>query len=140
MLEQYLCCYINYHQNDGWNFLHYAKFAFNNSKHSAIGVFSFFANYKYHPKCDLLTPIQTQVPRAIQMVMDMHKLNLWISSNVVIPQDNYKQFVDNQCIKAPTFEEDDLVWLNSKNICIKRPSKKLNYRRLGLLQSQGKNQ
>jgi len=50
ILEQYLQVFINYQQDDWANLLPLAKFAYNNTAHSAIQVTPFFANKGIHPK------------------------------------------------------------------------------------------
>ena len=49
-LEQYLCCFINYQQDDWVDFLHLAEFACNNSIHSSTRYSPFFANTGCHPR------------------------------------------------------------------------------------------
>ena len=41
-LEQYLHCFINYKQDDWVDYMHLAKFAYNNSTHSSTGYSPFF--------------------------------------------------------------------------------------------------
>ena len=48
-LEQYLCIYCNYQQDDWSNLLPLAEFTFNNAPSATTGVSPFFANKGYHP-------------------------------------------------------------------------------------------
>ena len=53
-LEQYLCCFITYQQDDWTTILHFAKFEYNNSMHSTSKVMPFFAYSGYHPRWSFL--------------------------------------------------------------------------------------
>ena len=58
-LEQYLCVYCNYQQDNWSELLSLVKFAYNNTPSATTGVSSFFTNKGYHPnitvhpKCDI---------------------------------------------------------------------------------------
>jgi hypothetical protein len=49
VVEQYLWCITNYHQDNWSNFLAMAKFAYNNIVHSLIEQTPLFANHGLHP-------------------------------------------------------------------------------------------
>jgi hypothetical protein len=48
-LEQYLCIYCNYKQDNWSKFLPLAKFAYNNTPHTITSVLPFFATQGYNP-------------------------------------------------------------------------------------------
>ena len=50
MLEGYLHNFVNYDQNDWYQLLPLAEYAYNNSKASAHKITSFFANNGFHPQ------------------------------------------------------------------------------------------
>jgi hypothetical protein len=52
VLEQYLHCTINYHQDNWTELLPLAEFAYNNTIQGSTQYTLFFANYGYHPKFD----------------------------------------------------------------------------------------
>jgi hypothetical protein len=54
VLEQYLRCFINYHQDNWVDLLPVAEFAYNNTFQESIHQTPFFANYGYHPRFDSL--------------------------------------------------------------------------------------
>ena len=58
ILEQYLCCTINYQQDNWTDLLHLAEFAYNNTLHSSTRQTPFFSNYSHHPRVD---PFQVKV-------------------------------------------------------------------------------
>jgi len=47
-LEQYLCVYYNYQQDNWSKLLPLAEFAYNNALSTTTGVFPFFANKRHH--------------------------------------------------------------------------------------------
>ena len=58
-LEQYLCVYCNYQQDNWSELLSLMEFAYNNALSATTSVFPFFANKRYylnitvHPKRDI---------------------------------------------------------------------------------------
>jgi hypothetical protein len=54
VLEQYLRCFINYHQDNWVDLLPVVEFAYNNTFQESIHQTPFFANYGYHPRFDSL--------------------------------------------------------------------------------------
>jgi hypothetical protein len=63
ILEQYLCCIVNYEQDDWTDLLSLAEFAYNNILHSSTKQISFFSNYGHHPRAD---PFQVKTWEARQ--------------------------------------------------------------------------
>jgi hypothetical protein len=53
VLEHYLWCITNYHQDNWSEFLAMAKFAYNNIMHSSTQQTPFFTNHGLHPKFDI---------------------------------------------------------------------------------------
>jgi len=52
-LEQYLCIFINYQQDNWLDLLPLAEFAYNNTPNASTGVSPFFANKGYHPNISM---------------------------------------------------------------------------------------
>lgn len=50
MLQQYLCSYGNYQQDDWVSKLPLAEFSYNNALHASTQQTPFFASHGYHPK------------------------------------------------------------------------------------------
>ena len=48
-LEQYLCCYCNYQQDNWSELLPLVEFAYNNAPSATMGISPFFINKGYHP-------------------------------------------------------------------------------------------
>jgi len=52
-LEQYLCVYCNYQQDNWSKLLPLVEFAYNNAPSATTSVFPFFANKGYHPNLSM---------------------------------------------------------------------------------------
>ena len=52
VLEQYLRCSINYHQDNWVDLLSLVEFAYNNTIQDSTKQMPFFTNYGYHPRFD----------------------------------------------------------------------------------------
>src|SRR6202045_341221 len=64
MLEQYLCCYCNYQQDNWSEFLPLAEFAYNNAPSATTGISPFFANKGYHPNISVYPECEVTSVRA----------------------------------------------------------------------------
>ena len=130
-LEQYLRCFVSYQQDDWATFLPLAEFCYNNSIHSATQSTPFFANYGFHPKCDLLIPSQRLVPRAEFRIQSFNDLVKRLQENIALATAQMSESADKKRREQPNFQPGDMVWLDCRNIRLKLPSKKLGPRRIG---------
>jgi hypothetical protein len=130
ILEQYLCLYINYQQDDWVSLLPLTEFAYNNAPHSAMQVSPFFANKGYHPKLEIGVD---NVPSytAQQLANDLSSLHEYLKEQIHVANEQYTRTTTKRCTSPPDFRVGSKVWLNSCNIHTKRPSKKLDHCRLG---------
>lgn len=124
-LEQYLRCFVNHNQDNWVKLLPLAEFAYNNSINASTGKSPFLANYGFHPRADLLNVKQQDF--TIEYIVDGIED---IKSTLAEAQKKYKEYADAKRIDME-FNVGDQVWLLTKNIRTTRPSKKLDYRRLG---------
>jgi hypothetical protein len=130
ILEQYLRIYINYQQDDWASLLPLAEFAYNNSTHSATQVTPFFANKGFHPKLEVsLEAVPSE--NAHQMAADLKELHEYLREQIRITIEQYSSATSQRRLPIPNFQIGDNVWLDARNIRTKRPSKKLDHRRLG---------
>ncbi|SOV03534.1 uncharacterized protein UDID_19082 [Ustilago sp. UG-2017a] len=102
VLEQFLCGYSNHLQTDWSNLLPLAEFSYNNAEHASTQLTLFFANYGYHPRFSF----DNTDPASSALFPAAHSYT-----------DQLKQLHE--------------VWLSADNIHSLRPTKKLDYRRLG---------
>ena len=133
-LEQYLRIYCDYQQDDWNTLLPYAEFVYNNTQSASTKMTPFFANYGYHPRCNLRVsrPADPSVnPTAEDLLEQFKQLHSVLRSNLTSAQVEYKEYHDRHMKDPPAFKVGDKVWLNRRNIKTKRPSQKLDAKRLG---------
>jgi hypothetical protein len=123
--------YTNYAQDDWFDLLPLAEFAYNNSDHSSTKKSPFFANYGYHPVMDSILPILPEDlstnDRATELTDTIKELTL----NIKKAQDAYTFQANKKRVPAPDYQIGDQVWLRTTNIKTNRPTKKFDYRKLG---------
>ena len=74
-LEQYLCIFCNY-QQDNWNkLLPLAEFAYNNAPSATTGTSPFFANKGYHPNLTIHLEWDLASSRAKNLVVNLDELH-----------------------------------------------------------------
>lgn len=132
-IEQYLRMYCNYQQDDWVNYLSIAEFAYNNVTQSSTHVSPFFANYGFHPQLSLnLRPENPneQAPAATELAEKLKFLHEDLVEKVKFAQNHQAKYYDAKH-KRVEFSVGDKVWLSSTNIRTQRPSKKLDWKKLG---------
>ena len=137
-LETYLRIFCNYEQNDWFELLPLAEFAYNNASQESTKISPFFANYGFHPRSLAeSTPISPfsstshAAPAAEEFASYLHEVHERLVQNVKHSQDRQAKYYDAKH-KPVEFKPGDLVWLNPANITFStRPSKKLDWKRLG---------
>lgn len=130
-LLQYLTCYVNYLQDDWSDLLTYAEFAINNVVNASTGKSPFEVNFGFNPRMDYLNETDGLGVQSVSAWVDNLKLihfgveaALRRSSEQMIKFANRKRIDHN-------FKVGDLVWLGCENLKLKRPCRKLAFRRIG---------
>lgn len=131
ILEQYLCNYCLYQQDNWVNYLPIAKFAYNNASHSASRQSPFFANYAYHPPFSPVLSRQDSNPAAMELSdrLAIIRKELWLE--LQLAQESSKRKYNALHSQPPPLKVGDQVMLCCCNIKTTRPSNKLNYWKLG---------
>ena len=132
-LEQYLRHYVGYNQDDWVQLLPLAEFAYNNTIHSATGTSPFYATYGWNPALDDLPlphPATAEVPAATARVDTIHTTLAQVRAHLTRAQESAKRTADQHRRPTP-FKVGDLVWLLTRNLASQRPSRKLDYRKIG---------
>ena len=132
ILEQYLRCYVNYQQDDWVVLLPTAQFAYNSSRSSTTGMSPFKANYGYEP--EVARDARNLKTLAEKAKMDVDKLQLLhqeLSMDIRFISERAAIYHDKRRVEAPIFQEGEKVYLLRRNIKTKRPSDKLDFKKLG---------
>jgi hypothetical protein len=131
-VEQYLRIYCNYQQDDWSQHLSLAEFSYNNAQQASIGCSPFYANYGYNPQfnVDLRKFAKYPVQAAKEMAERLKHLHEDLSELIKSAQNQQAKYYDAKH-KRVEFNVGDKVWLLSQNIRTQRPSKKLDWKRLG---------
>lgn len=137
-MEQYLRCYVDYLQDDWPQWLPIAEFAANNQVSESTKMSPFFANYGFDPKFHYDTTnseeTTTRAPARIDadtFASTMNRLFDHIRAEISRAQALQQEFADKRRGPTPSLKIGDMVWLDARNISTKRPSQKLDYKRLG---------
>jgi hypothetical protein len=133
-LEQYIRIYCNYQQDDWFDLLPLAEFAYNNVTQESTKMSPFYANYGFNPR--FLSEVQLpkdSAPAAEDFALHLHEIHERLVENVKKSQHFQAKYYDAKH-KPIEFNPGDMVWLNSSNITTSRPSKKLDWKRLGPFQ------
>ena len=131
ILKQYLRAYLTFKQDNWCDYLALAEFAYNNAYHSSIGMSPFKALFGYD--FSLFDDLNTEdiVPSVGDKLHDLHKLHQQLQDAIKIAQSKYKEYADRKRKIAPLFKVNDLVWLSTSHLKSQRPSKSLDYTRIG---------
>jgi hypothetical protein len=128
-LETYLRIFCNHEQDDWFDLLPLAEFAYNNASQESTQMSPFYANYGFHPRF-LAEFTPTNVPASDDFAAHLHEAHERLVENVKQAQNYQARYYDAKH-KSIEFQPGDMVWLNSTNIATSRPSKKLDWKRLG---------
>ncbi|SPC60765.1 uncharacterized protein UHOD_11147 [Ustilago sp. UG-2017b] len=134
VLEQYLRGYSNHLQTNWSDLLPLAEFSYNNAEHASTQLTPFFANYGYHPhfsfdNTDSASP--ALFPAARSYADQLEQLHEYVHGELDKANSQSAGQFDKHHLPSPQFQPGDRVWLSANNIRSLRPTKKLDYCRLG---------
>ena len=131
-LEQYLRSYIN-HQQDNWvQILPLAQFAYNSAMTETTKVSPFFANHGFNPEA--YREPRKDDTRAEQATLEVEKiktLQQQLATDIQFLNERSAAYANKKRSMEPTLKEGDKVYLLRKHIKTKRPSTKLDFKKLG---------
>ena len=130
-LEQYLCVYCNYQQDNWSELLPLAEFAYNNAPSATTGVSPFFANKGYHLNITVHPEYDIAFSRAHNFAVDLDELQSTLKAEISVAQQHYQKSADVQCSPAPDFKVGDKVFVKAQFFRTTWPSKKLSEKYLG---------
>jgi hypothetical protein len=139
-LEQYLRMFVNYLQDDWYDWLPLAEFTANNTTSETTRVSPFFANYGQNPRMGF-EPVQER-PRSTPYVHvqrdaatafgeRMQRIDEFLRETMAYAQEQHADQANRRRTPAPAYQVGDWVWLNGAKIKTERPTKKLDHRWLG---------
>ena len=130
ILEQYLRCYLNYDQDNWVEWLPVAQWAYNNSTIEGTSTSPFYNNYGYNPTLhegiDKPGPVQ-----AAKTASKLRELHEELRKELIFLNERMAHYANKKRLKGPTLQEGDKVYLLRRNITTKRPSDKLDWKKLG---------
>ena len=133
-MEQYLRAFVSHQQDDWSQWLPMAEFAANNQQSETTQVTPFLAYTGCHPRCSFdLAPL-THLPEnteARETATKPHEIHELVRAEILYAQAKQQEDADRSRAPAPVYHPGDKVWLNARNITTRRPSAKLDHKRLG---------
>ena len=83
-LEQYLCVYCNYQQDNQFKLLPLAEFAYNNTPSTTTGISPFFANKRYYPNITVHPEHDIASSRACNFAVDLNELQSTFKAEIFV--------------------------------------------------------
>jgi len=89
-LEQYLCIYCNYQQDNWSELLPLVEFAYNNAPSATTGVSLFFANKGYHPNLSVYPEQDITSSHIYDFIIDLDELQGMLKEKIAKAQQQYQ--------------------------------------------------
>ena len=120
-------------QDDWYDYLSLAEFAYNNTPHSSTGISPFKAKYGFDFTLDITTATQhgSSAHKAEDIVKTLHDVHEELKRCLEKAQINQKKYADRHRMIMPEFKVGTKVWLKTTNLTTERPNKKLDYKFVG---------
>jgi len=112
-LEQYLCVYCNYQQDNWSELLPLAEFAYNNAPSATTSVSPFFANKGYHPNLSVYPERDIASSRVRDFVVDLDELQSTLKEEIAKAQRHYQLSADSHRQQPPDFQIGQSVFVRS---------------------------
>ena len=113
-LEQYLCIYCNYQQDNWSKLLSLVEFAYKNALSTTINVSSFFANKRYHINITVYSKCDIVFSWAYDFAIDLNELQSTLKAEIFMVQQHYQKSANVQCSLAPNFKVDNKVFVKAQ--------------------------
>ncbi|EDN91529.1 hypothetical protein SS1G_00932 [Sclerotinia sclerotiorum 1980 UF-70] len=132
VVEAYLRCYVNYQQNNWVGLLPLAQFAYNSSASETTQVTPNYANFGY----ELVAYREPGIPEvenqsAMVQTERLKEVHKELAAELKFVAERNAHYYNKKRSQEPTLKEGDKVYLLRKNIETKRPSAKLDHKKLG---------
>jgi len=126
ILEQYLCIYCNYQQDNWSELLPLAEFAYNNAPSATTGVSPFFANKEYHPNLSVYPERDIASSCVRDFILDLDELQDMLKKEIAKAQKQYQPSADSCRQQLLDFQVGQSAFVRSQYFRTTRPSKKLS--------------
>ena len=126
-LKTYLRHYINYRQSNQVSLLLAVQLLYNCKVLDTIGLSLFFANYRKNANLHLDLRIRLKAKRALVNISDIQAMHREMSKQIKARNKRTAEYSKKKRKNRPQLKERDKVYLLTKNIKSKQPSKKLDY-------------
>ena len=130
-MKTYLKIYSNTRQNNWVSLLAMAQMAYNNKISEATGQTPYFANYGKHPNLFTRTLPSPKAEAAIKTAEEMRQVHDEMGKRILHAQKQSISYVNKKRKNGPQLKEGDKVYLHTKNLRTKRPSKGLDNVKVG---------
>ena len=102
-LEQYLCIFCNYQQDNWYTLLLLVEFAYNNAPSATTGISSFFANKGYHPSLTIHLECDLAFSCAKGLVVNLDELHQELKTTISEAQHCYQGHANACRMPVPDF-------------------------------------
>ena len=130
-VEQFLHLFVNQRQDDWYDWISIAKFAYNDRVHASTQASPFMLNAGQNPQLGFEPIRESQLESLDNFMSRMAQATDEARATLVKAADDMAQFYNIHWHEAPRYSIGDKVWLSSENIRMTHPMKKLNYKWLG---------
>ncbi|SJL13535.1 uncharacterized protein ARMOST_16979 [Armillaria ostoyae] len=132
-IEKYLRIFINFQQTDWPEWLLLAAFQHNNCIHSATGKSPFFVNYGRNPRVapDSHSHAPLRMPASEAFKTTMKRIHDETKTTLEKAAVQMKNQYDKKKKAAVEYQTGDKVWLDTTNLHLARPKKKLDDKHVG---------
>jgi hypothetical protein len=130
-LEQYLCTYCNYKQDNWSKLLPLAEFVYNNTPHSSTGVSPFFATRGYDPLIAVYPNAEVTDLRAKHFTLNFNEVHKFLCDRMKDTQETMAHYTNQSHMNPLPFRVGDCAYVCTDHIWTNRTTRKLAEKKIG---------
>src|SRR5882672_5702334 len=127
-VEQFLRLFVNQRQDDWYEWLGIAEFAYNDQIHASTSSSLFMMDTGQNPRLGIEPLRESRLKTLNDFTSQMEVATKEACSALSRAVDDMARFYDTHRREAPLYMVRDKVWLNGQNITTTRPMKKLDHK------------
>jgi hypothetical protein len=135
VLEVYLRHYCSFQQDDWADLLPLAEHAYNTAVSETTKMSPFFANYGHQPETQWIRPPESQAeftnPASELLIARWQGIWNHLQENIHDAQQRMAKWYNAKVKDQPSFKVGDMVMIDARHFATKRPSKKLDHKKIG---------